>query len=56
MQQFTIDGNFTAQHLRQKGADNDVWLSDASGFMVERTKYKEHLETAKTYKEVDILI
>jgi hypothetical protein len=47
-----MDGNFTADHLKQKRPDDDVWLTDGTGFMVSRAEYMDHLNIAKTYKEV----
>lgn len=40
------DGNFTADHLRQKSPQNDMWLIDGEGMMAGRKRYMEHLKTA----------
>lgn len=40
------DGNFKADHVRQKNADGDVWLSEGAGMIPERQKYHSFLEKA----------
>jgi hypothetical protein len=52
IRQYAVDGNFTADHLKQKHPEDDVWLTDGTGFIVSRNDYLEHLKIAKTYKEV----
>ncbi|EFI27460.1 hypothetical protein CC1G_15494 [Coprinopsis cinerea okayama7 len=37
------DGNFTLVHRKQKGED-DVWLRNGEGYLVETSKYDEHLK------------
>ena len=44
---FTADGNFKADHVRQKCAADDIWLSDGLGMTTGRVGYKEFLETAQ---------
>jgi hypothetical protein len=51
---FVIDGNFTAVHLRQKHPENDVWLTDGTGYMTQRVPYQEHLKVARNRTEVCI--
>jgi hypothetical protein len=41
------DGNFKADHVRQKGAGDDIWLSDGTGMMTERAGYQDFLKNAK---------
>ena len=41
-----MDGNFQAEHMRMKNPENDVSLSDGTGFMVSKKPYKSHLESA----------
>ena len=42
------DGNFKLEHLQYKVTADDIRLSDGHGFMVESTRYKQHLlDTAK---------
>lgn len=47
-----MDGNFTAEHLRTRRPDDDVWLGDGHGFMVAEARYKIHLAAAKESKQV----
>ena len=49
---FVIDGNFTAVHLRQKNPENDVFLSDGTGYMTGRKRYLNHLRAAEGWVEV----
>jgi hypothetical protein len=51
---FVIDGNFTAVHLRQKNPENDVFLSDGTGYMTHREPYLRHLQAAKGWVEVSL--
>jgi hypothetical protein len=43
---FTGDGNFTADHVRQKAPADDMWLYDGQGMTARRAEYKEFLATA----------
>ena len=43
---FVADGNFKADHVKQKSAAPDLWLSDGGGMMTRRAEYKEFLLTA----------
>ncbi|KAF8337253.1 hypothetical protein F5887DRAFT_890729 [Amanita rubescens] len=45
------DGNFKADHVRQKGA-SDVWLSEGSGMFALRKDYKAFLQIAMENKAV----
>jgi hypothetical protein len=40
------DGNFKADHVRQKNAGGDVWLSEGSGMIPKRDEYLDFLKTA----------
>jgi hypothetical protein len=51
-----MDGNFSAQHMAMKRADDDVSLSDGSAFMVGSSDYKAHLSTAPNDKQVSFLV
>jgi hypothetical protein len=42
----TADGNFKADHVRQKSATKDVWLSDGVGMITNNADYKSFLKTA----------
>lgn len=46
MRSFVVDGNFTADHVRQKRPMDDVWLLDGEGMMTERAQYARHLAIA----------
>jgi Kyakuja-Dileera-Zisupton transposase len=50
------DGNFTANHLKQKNADDDVFLTNGECFMTAAEPYEKHLKDAasreKKYWEV----
>jgi hypothetical protein len=40
------DGNFKADHVRQKNPGNDIWLSEGGGMMARRDIYEEFLKNA----------
>lgn len=40
------DGNFKADHVRQKSAGGDVWLSEGGGMIPRRDEYLTFLKTA----------
>ena len=52
MRSFVVDGNFTADHIKQSRPNDDVWLSDGEGMMTERLNYEAHLKAAKDIKQV----
>ena len=41
-----MDGNFQAEHMRMRNPENDVALSDGTGFMVNKSLYESHLKLA----------
>ena len=41
-----MDGNFQVEHMRMRNPENDVLLSDGTGFMVSKEPYKLHLKSA----------
>jgi hypothetical protein len=47
-----LDGNFSASHIKQGKAEDDVWLTEGEGMMAERTRYKAHIDIAIEIKEV----
>lgn len=49
---FVLDGNFSCNHKAQRNAADDVWLKAGEGYMVERSRYEKHLQTAPEIKEV----
>lgn len=42
----TADGNFKADHVRQRSAADDVWLSDGLGMTTSNSEYSTFLESA----------
>ncbi|PIL25832.1 hypothetical protein GSI_11585 [Ganoderma sinense ZZ0214-1] len=46
-----LDGNFSAQHKHMRNPEDDVALADGHAFMVTDGPYKEHLRTAREFKE-----
>ena len=53
---YTADGFFSADHIRMKHEENDVQLMNGKGYMVESTKYEEHLRTGIQTNEVECQI
>jgi len=51
MRGFVVDGNFKADHVRQRRPEDDVWLTSGEGMTAEPTRYKAHLKLAKETKE-----
>jgi len=47
-----MDGNFQAEHMKMKNPENDVPLSDGTGFMVSKKPYKLHLKSAVERRQV----
>jgi Kyakuja-Dileera-Zisupton transposase len=47
-----MDGNFQAEHMKMRNPDNDVPLSDGTGFMVSQTPYELHLKSAVEKRQV----
>lgn len=43
----TADGNFKADHVRQKKQANDMWLANGSGMTARRSEYNEFLASAQ---------
>jgi hypothetical protein len=52
MRSYVADGNFKANHLKQKNDNTDVWLTNGEGFMTENARYEVHLNTAKDSAQV----
>ncbi|GLB34333.1 hypothetical protein LshimejAT787_0112170 [Lyophyllum shimeji] len=46
IRQLTADGNFKADHVRQKAGDADIWLSEGAGMMWTREKVQAFLNAA----------
>jgi hypothetical protein len=47
-----MDGNFQAEHMKMRSPENDVPLSDGTGFMVSPVPYKSHLKLAVEKRQV----
>jgi len=47
-----IDGNFSAEHLKMKRPEEDVFLSPGGRYMVEPARYASHLSTGKEIQQV----
>jgi hypothetical protein len=43
---FVADGNFKADHVRQKNDGENVWLSEGGGMVPKREEYIAFLKTA----------
>jgi hypothetical protein len=50
-----MDGNFQAEHMKMRNPENDVPLSDGTGFMVSRIPYELHLKSAVERRQVSCL-
>ena len=48
----TADGNFKADHVRQKAPADDIWLYDGLGMTMRRPEYSVFLESAQERKTV----
>jgi hypothetical protein len=51
-----MDGNFQAEHMKMKNPENDVVLSDGTGFMVSPVPYELHLKAALEMRQVSSII
>ena len=49
---FMMDGNFQAEHMRMRNPENDVPLSDGTGFMVGTKLYQLHLKSVVERQQV----
>ena len=51
---FVADGNFKADHVRQKNSDSNIWLSEGGGMMPKRGEYEKFLHSAVNRQTVCI--
>ena len=51
-----MDGNFQAEHMRMRNPENDVPLSDGTGFMVSKKEYESHLKSATERQQVSSIL
>jgi hypothetical protein len=56
MRSYVADGNFKANHLKQKHDSADVWLINGEGFMTNTERYDIHLANAMESKTVSLAI
>jgi hypothetical protein len=47
-----VDGNFSMEHMKMKKSEDDVFLSDGEGYMVQWAPYKQHLDSSIETKQV----
>jgi hypothetical protein len=47
-----MDGNFQAEHMKMRNPENDVPLTDGTGFMVSQIPYESHLKSAIERRQV----
>jgi hypothetical protein len=52
---FTADGNFKANHVRQRGPGDDIWLYDGWGMTTRRPEYKLFLKAALEFDTVSVI-
>ena len=52
MRGFMMDGNFQAEHMKMRNPENDVPLSEGTGFMVSQKPYELHLQSAYERRQV----
>jgi hypothetical protein len=50
-----VDGNFSMEHMRMKKSEDDVFLNDGEGYMVQLAPYQQHLETSVETNQVSAL-
>jgi hypothetical protein len=55
MRGFIMDGNFQAEHMKMRNPENDVPLSEGTGFMVSRAPYELHLQSAFERRQVRLI-
>ena len=51
-----MDGNFQVEHMRMSNPENDVMISDGTGFMVSKKAYELHLKSAAERQQVSPII
>ena len=50
MRSLVVDGNFTANHIKQQQSQDDIWISDGEGMMTAREPYATHIKVTKDTK------
>jgi hypothetical protein len=51
-----VDGNFSAEHLHMKNPNDDVELTNGTGYFVERQRYQQHIKEAVEIRQVSPLV
>jgi hypothetical protein len=51
-----VDGNFSLEHMKMKKSEDDVFLSDGEGYMVQSSPYQKHLNTSLETTQVCLLV
>ena len=49
---FMMDRNFQAEHMKMRNLENDIPLSEGTGFMVSQKPYELHLQSAFERRQV----
>lgn len=49
---FVVDGNFAAEHMKGRGNNEDIHLTEDAGYFTALSEYREHLATAKDVQPV----
>jgi hypothetical protein len=48
-----VDGNFTAEHLHMRNPQDDVELTNGTGYFVGRHPYEQHIRETTEVKQVE---
>ncbi len=51
---FTADGNFKANHVRQRQPGDDIWLYDGLGMTARQPEYQLFLKAALEFDTVSV--
>jgi len=49
-----MDGNFSAEHMKHRSRERDVYLSAGMAFMANPDAYKAHLRSAQEIAQVSM--
>jgi hypothetical protein len=55
MQEFMMNGNFQAKHIKMRNPENDVPLYNGTGFMVSPEPYELHLKSVIKRRQVGFI-
>ena len=53
--QYVVNENFTAQHMKMKRPQDDIFLANGLAYMVKDKPYQNHVSSAPNNKEVSHL-